>query len=96
MSPSDFLLPALATALVLSFLALGGVLASSDSSSKALSTALEASPSSSSSLSGLARFLLATAFGLAGGFVDVCAVFFREAFVVVAFFAGLALGFYEI
>jgi hypothetical protein len=65
-SPSDFLFSGLDAGFGLSFLALGGVLESSDSSSKALSTSLEAP--SSSSLSGLARFLAAVAFGLAEGF----------------------------
>ena len=91
MSPSDFLLPALGTGFGLGFLDLGGVLDSSDSSSKALLILLEAS--SSSSLSGLARFLLAVTLGFAEGFGAVCAVFFGAAFVVVAFFAVLGLGF---
>jgi hypothetical protein len=90
MSPSDFRLPALGTGFGLGFL-LGGVLDSCDSSSKALS--ISSGASSSSSLSGLARFLPAVTLGFADGFDAVCAIFFGAAFVVVAFFAVLGLGF---
>lgn len=90
MSPSDFLLPALGTGFGLGLLDLG-VLDSSDSSSKALWVSVGVS--FSSSLSGLARFLLAVTLGFVEGFDVVCAVFFGAAFVIVAFFAVLALGF---